>query len=300
MSLPGEVSFADFTTTTGTPFRRSLVDPNGVGDDAYVYVPAGVAEGAPVPIVWALHGYGATAGNMEGANQKKVRDAVLDRGWVVVIGDLGGNSWGNPDCMALVDNLAGWWESVWPGSPVFAFGQSMGGGIAMSALMRGSVAGLRGVACIDPAINYVWFSQNGSLASSIKSAWGATTATFPTAVTGYAPFSGTPEQYSGAMVSFYLSDSDPTAVPANNGGQMASLGLTAKMTEFRIVSSPGTHLAAASYQPDDLIAFYERVLDAPPYVPAIPPPDPEPIFRAAGGIYLKTADGLEKLAFHGA
>ncbi|WP_326599958.1 hypothetical protein [Rhodococcus sp. PD04] len=109
----------------------------------------------------ATHGTGGSDGTMDTGNGQTVRDALLDAGYVVVAGHLGGNTWGNAEAIGHLSNLYACCAALWQVTDTMFFGQSQVGGVVMVATRRKVIPTLWAVAAVAPAMNFQWVSGLG-------------------------------------------------------------------------------------------------------------------------------------------
>ncbi|MCZ4649466.1 hypothetical protein O4106_21835 [Rhodococcus pyridinivorans] len=262
MAWPGETEFITGTTTAGTAYRRARVFPNGSDDRATVYAPSALADGASTRLVVATHGTGGSDATLDSGDGAKVRDALLDAGYVVVAGNLHGNTWGNAVGMADLANLYAWCSTVWNVTDTMFFGQSQGGGVVTVATRRKVIPTLRAVAAVAPAVNYQWVSDSGSSSAAIRAAFDATAATFAEKSSPYAPFAAVPADYAGMHVKLWASPEDTTTPKAQHSDRFSALGLTSRMASFGVTTVTGEHLSTDHYRPGEVVDFYADALAA--------------------------------------
>lgn len=285
MAWPNETSTASGTTPAGTPWRSARFNAPGATVQGNVYAPASVPDGAPVTLIYAAHGTGGSASMLDVESFVPVREALTDAGYVVVSASLG-NTWANESAHANLAAIYAWCEGIWDVQDVLLIGQSQGGGVVTSAALRGTFPRVRALVGIAPALNFQWVSDYGDSGPTIRAAYDATAATFPAAIQGYGPFTGSPADYAGLHILFLASAGDSITPPAVNSHQFVASGFTEQAADYEYVEVSGEHLSADHYRAGKIAAFLADVLN---------PPDPidgEP-GELAGATQAATWTGTE-------
>lgn len=159
----------ELRTASGTGFLRF---DGRVGDQRfYAHAPLN-RDGALIAhadlAVLHFHGSGASRTNMDNREMVAFRDAALDRGWVLGAPSTG-NTFGNPDALALGAAVLGWLRHEFSSSATVLHGYSMGGMAAYNLSGRGMVPDLAGVVVVNGTVD----SLASNSLPTIREAYGA-------------------------------------------------------------------------------------------------------------------------------
>lgn len=270
MVYPDEISRIARTTATGTSYQQVLAQPlGGQADDTLVLVPDSVADGSVITVVYVYHGYQGNQGSVNATKMVGTRDALLDRGYVVISPNAFGDNWANDAFLQAAAACDTWAESIWDLGTKFLHGTSMGGLGAALVLATETVTPIAAVAMVDPAVNLQSdYTYSPDYRASIQTAYGFTSyaSQWATATAGHDPMLRPASEYTNSWIYIWASPDDASIPKSLNADQFKAnfQGVTYELT---VQATTGGHVQPSHFQPDVLLAFYDRSLGEPPVAP---------------------------------
>lgn len=224
----GEVSYGSVSETT---YLRLPATPNG-------------------KLVIAIHGHGGTpteTGNTS-TTYKPTWNALTDAGYTVAVPLMGGNLWGNNTAQTWLATLHSLLTTKYDLDPdVFIWGNSMGGGAALTAAAKGTIP-IRAMYLAEPVCDLAYMAGTGS---------------FPTIGTAYPttaerdandPMKFPASAFAGVPMLFTASASDTTVSKVNNTDAMRTkLGST---VPNYLITATGIHADPSHFRPFDTLNFF--------------------------------------------
>jgi dipeptidyl aminopeptidase/acylaminoacyl peptidase len=152
-----------------------------------LYVPSGHSGGGKHPLIVYLYGRGGSIKdkeyNLAAPSYAKLRRMAVERGYYIVVPELGTDHWMNDRAQRTLDAIVAHALADNPIDPkrVNLMGTSMGGGSALAyAIHRPDV--VRSVCAICPMTDFTqWVAENPNYVGSVTAAYGGTPTQVPNA-----------------------------------------------------------------------------------------------------------------------
>ena len=258
-------------TAAGTSYDEVLIYPLGVQDRALVCIPTGVVRNDEVVLAICAHGSGGTEQTINSTAMAATRDAMLDRGWIVMSAFAHDRAWANSVAQRDYQRLYTWATSQWQVTDVVLHGQSMGALSMLNIAARDAIPRIRGVVSIDGALN-LGAAWAGTYKSQIRTAYGTTDdANYPVATAGHDPCLIDVQRFAGKrlFLSASLADTDIPKAQHSDVFEARVSGIAAELV-YRVGTAE--HVQAPNYFPEDAVAFLESGLVGAPAepLPALP------------------------------
>lgn len=235
--------------------ERIVTKPKS-GDTALVYVPESVEPGHAIGLVYYLHGRTGTYESID--ERDRLRDGLLDAGYVVASPHLHGDQWGNRLAQDDLATLDEWIGSRWPVQRRFVVGESMGG-TAAANMVRLRELTVDAAVFVAPSLSMraVW-NRNDEARASLISAFGLNQdgSDLEAKTAGWDAIRHDPAVYAGLHAMVFASPDDPTAhLAAVTKPWMASARDAA--AELRFIEVSGDHVSEDHFRPSDVVAFFD-------------------------------------------
>lgn len=253
-------------TAGGTPFTTVFLYPDGSDQESNIHVPDSIAAGAPCDLVVFCHGLNGEEDQFwSNSSARKLLEGLLDAGRYVVVESLAhGRNFGNDAALADYVAIGGYALRTYKIASTFLIGQSMGGIPSLLLYAGGDFPNIRGWVGIGALCDLTEANQ-----ARLMEAYGITDpAELPTATAGHDPMLLDVAVWDRCF-RFYGSFEDTNVLWANNGLRLQTRMLTRDPDpiESDAVEVTGGHLSADHYQPDDVLAFFDRARLAEPEEP---------------------------------
>ena len=259
------------STAGGTSYDELLIFPLGVQDRALACIPAGVAAGTPVVLAICAHGAGGTEQTINSAAMQLTRDAMLDRGWIVMSAFAHDRAWSNTAALLDYQRLYTWAALQWQVTDVVLHGQSMGGLTMLNVAARDAIPRIRGVVSIDGAVNLGAAWSVSSRKPQLREAYGITDdATYPVVTAGHDPCLIDVQRFAGKRIFLSASPLDTTIDKAQHS-DVFHARVEAVASELVYVTGTAEHVEAPNYFPSEAVEFLAAGLVG------TPPDDLEPL-----------------------
>lgn len=253
--MRNESSRTTNATASGTVYDEVVIYPFGVQDRALVCIPMGKAAGQDAVVAICAHGAGGTEETINSTAMTTTRDLMLDRGWIIMSAFAHDRAWSNADAQRDYQRLYRWAASYWQVTDVVLHGQSMGGLTMANIASRDAVPRIRGVVCIDAAVNLASAWASTGFKPQIRSAYGIVEdATYSDVTTGYDPCLVDEQRFAGKR--FFLSASPAdVSIPKAQNSDLFHSRLVGVADDVVYVTGSGGHVEATNYFPNEAVAF---------------------------------------------
>lgn len=229
------------------------------GDATRILVPSSYQYGTPRPLVIYHHGNGEDYTAITADPLKHdIVDTLLLNNYIVCAGDFGGDNWGNDAALTAVTNLYNYMIANYSISRVVFLSQSMGGQSGLLSIPNVTVKGWAGIYPVANLAN-MFGGNAGAYAPNIRTAYGIAGdgSNYAAKTAGHDPVLLAASTFDGLRMRMYASAGDTTVTKADNSDQLATL-VTGHATEHDVVACSGNHGDASHFQPNDLLAFFNR------------------------------------------
>lgn len=269
MTYPDEISSTPKATAAGTAYHEVEVYPFGVTDKMLMLIPDSISEGDNVIVTICAHGSGGNEQTVNTANMSSTRDALLGRGYVVLSAYAHNRAWGNNACLDDYERVYEYAATLWTITDVFYHGQSMGGLILNLMLAQARIPNVRALAMVDGAVHLEAAWNHPAHHDHIRTAYGikADGSDYAAKTAGHDPCLLPPTQYEDTWIYMWASYDD-TSVPRAEHADVFETHVAGHPDELTVQAVTGGHVSASHYQPDVLLAFYDRSIGL---VPDNPP-----------------------------
>lgn len=292
-TITGEDSRQVYVTPTlGTECTQIAAHATGTVDNFHkvlLIVPNSTIVSSATPTVFVLHGVGNDEGIIlsgpggGGVGDNGMTDAWLDQGWIVLSANLGGVTWGNEASRLGMLDIWAWFALIFVTQGFMGYFVSMGTCAGLNFMLDAQAQSIPVVAAAmnSGASNFQYtYDHNGNLVGAMRTAYGlagGTLSSDPTYIAavdtadgGHDPMKQDITEFNPCPVRFYASSGDTTISKANNTDLFNAKYIDGYNTgythgyswppEHTVVTFTGNHVAPASYQPADCVAFFQRAL----------------------------------------
>ena len=265
MSYPNQISSTPKTTAKGTKYHEVEVHPFGVPDMMLMLVPDSVAAGARVVVVICAHGSGGTEQTVNSENMAASRDALLDRGYVVLSAFAHDRAWSNDDALDDYERVYLYAAQQWSISDVLFHGQSMGGLTLAVLYAQRRVPNVRAVAIVDGAVSLAAAFEHPAHRGHIRAAYGinGSGSDYAVKTAGHDACLRPVGDFTESRVYLWASYED-TSTPRAQHADPFWDRYHRYAVEMTLQGGTGPHLDPTHYQPRVLMDFYDRAMGVRP------------------------------------
>lgn len=235
--------------------ERFVMKPKS-GDAVLLYVPKLRRSGEAIDLVYYLHGRTGTHESID--ERTRLRDGLLEAGYVVACPYLHGDQWGNRLAQDDLAALDAWICERWPLGKRFVVGESMGGTTAAN-MVRIRELTVDAAVLIAPSLSMraAWNRDDEARASLID-AFGLLPdgSDLEAKTAEWDAIRHDPAVYAGLNAMVFASPDDPAVnLSAVTKPWMEAARRAA--AQLRLVEVSGDHVSDDHFRPDDVVAFFD-------------------------------------------
>lgn len=226
------------------------------GDAALLYVPKSHVPGEAIDLVYYLHGRTGTYDSID--DRARLRDGLLEAGYVVACPHLHGDQWGNRLAQDDLATLDAWISERWSLGKRFLVGESMGGTTAAN-MVRVRELTVAAAVLIAPSLSMraAW-NRNDEARASLIDAFGLLPngSDLESKTAEWDAVRHDPAVYAGLHALVFASPDDPAAHLATvTKPWLEAARHTA--AQLRLIEVSGDHVSDDHFRPSDVVAFFD-------------------------------------------
>lgn len=191
----------------------------------------------PRGVILYHHGYTELHDRLLEAPDRPVTDALLAAGFVLASSSAGGDSWGSR--RSIEANFRLWQRLDRSDLPLGHLGISMGCLVALNCAADDRFPS-RAVAGIAPVCDVESVRRHRDVSADARN-----------------PMDLDPERWTGVSIRFWAADEEAPVPKALNADAFAAR-VRGVAVESTVVTCAGGHTSASQYQPDDVVALFDR------------------------------------------